>query len=300
VSDRYAALRAHRGQYPLRLMCAALEVSVSGFNAAERRRRAGAPPSARAAADEWLRVHVRAAHRRSKGRYGAPRVHQELRAEGVRTARKRVARLMRADGLAGRRARCRVRTTDSAHAEPVAPNLLGRRFGVADHPAPNAAWCGDLTYLPTREGWVFLSVLLDLGSRRVVGWATCDTLATAGPLAALRMALAARRPPPGLIHHTDRGSAYASREYRTVLAAHGMRQSMSRKGDCWDNAVAESFFSTLEHELVAGATFATRAGAHRAVAEFIAWYNAERKHSTLGYVSPAQYERPLADTRRAA
>ena len=301
MSDRYAAIRAHRGQFPVRLMCEALEVSVSGLNAARRR---AATPSPRAAADERVRVHVRAAHRKSRGRYGAPRVHRELRDAGVRVARKRVARLMREDGLAGRRARRRVRTTDSRHAEPVAPNLLERRFGVDAHPAPNAAWCGDLTYVPTREGWLFLSVLLDLSSRRVVGWATCDTLATDGPLAALGMALATRRPPPGLIAHSDRGCQYASREYRAALAAHGLVQSMSRKGDCWDNAVAESFFSTLEHELLAGVTFATRAEARRALAEFVAWYNRERRHSTLGYTSPmqyeAQYERPPADMRRAA
>ena len=192
------------------------------------------------------------------------------------------------------------RTTDSAHAEPVAPNLLGRRFGLDAHPAPNGAWVGDQTYLPTREGWLFLSVLLDLGSRRVVGRATSATLAMDGPLAALRLALAARRPAPGLVHHTDRGSAYASRAYRAVLAAHGAVQSMSRRGDCYDNAVAESFFSTLEHELAGGATFATRADAHRAVAEFIGWYNGERRHSTLGYVSPAEYERRLGRLARAA
>lgn len=179
-------------------------------------------------------MHVRAAFRKGRGCYGAPRVARELRDAGVRTARKRVARLMREDGLAGRARRRWVRTTDSAHAEPVAPNLPARRFGVAAHPRPNGAWVGDQTYLPTREGWLFLSVLLDLASRRVVGWAASATLAADGPLAALRMALAARRPAPGLVHHTDRDSAYASRAYRAVLAAHGVRQSMSRKGDCWD------------------------------------------------------------------
>ncbi len=213
-------------------MCDALGVSVSGFHGA--RRRAAAPPSARAVADERLRVHVRAAHRKSRGRYGAPRVHRELRDAGVRVATKRVARIMREDGLVARRARRRVGTTDSAHAEPVAPNLRDRHFAPADHPAPNVAWCGDLTYVPTREGWLFLSVLLDLHSRRVVGWATSDTLATDGPLAALRVALRARRPAPGLIQHTDRGSQDASRAYRAVLAAHGVRQSMSRRGDCYD------------------------------------------------------------------
>lgn len=298
MSDRYAAITAHQGQFPVRLMCDALGVSVSGYNAA--RRRAAGPPAGRATADERLRVEVRAAFRKGRGCYGAPRVARELRAAGVRTARKRVARLMREDGLVGRAPRRFVRTTDSAPAAPVAPNLLARRFGLDAHPAPNGAWVGDQTYLPTREGWLFLSVLLDLSSRRVVGWSTSVTLGSDGPLAALRMALATRRPAPGLVHHTDRGAAYASRAYRAVLAAHGLAQSMSRKGDCWDNAVAESFFSTVEHELLAGATFATRAEAHRAVADFVGWYNGERRHSTLGYVSPVQYERQLADKRRAA
>jgi transposase InsO family protein len=187
MSDKYAAIQAHRDQFPVRLMCEALSVSVGGFYDARRR-----APGLRAVADERLRVAVRAAHRKSKDRYGAPRLVRELREAGTRVGQRRVARLMRADGLVARRARRRVATTDSAHGEPVAPNLLARRFAPADHPAPNTAWCGDLTYLPTREGWLFLSVLLDLSSRRVVGWATHDTLATAGPLAALRMALRAR------------------------------------------------------------------------------------------------------------
>jgi transposase InsO family protein len=296
MSDKYAAIQAHRDRFPVRLMCDALGVSVGGFYDARRR-----APGTRTVADERLRIAVRAAHRKSKGRYGAPRLVRELREAGTRVGQRRVARLMREDGLVARRARRRVATTDSAHGEPVAPNLLARRFGVDAHPVPDAAWCGDLTYVPTREGWLFLSVLLDLSSRRIVGWATSATLATDGPLAALRMALRARRPAPGLLHHTDRGSQYASREYRAVLAAHGVRQSMSRRGDCFDNAVAEAFFATLEHELLADADFATRAEAHRAVAEFIeVWYNCERRHSALGYVSPARYERELAERRRAA
>jgi len=299
VSDKYAAIRAHRAQFPVRLMCDALGVSVSGYYAAVAR--VAAPPSARAVVDERLRVHVRAAHRKSRGRYGAPRVHEELKAQGIAVATKRVARLMREDGLVGRRRRKCVRTTDADHAQPVAPNLLGRHFALADHPAPGRAWCGDLTYVPTREGWLFLAVLLDLATRRVVGWATGATLATTLPLAALHQALRLRCPAPGLIHHTDRGSQFASQEYRAVLAAHGVRQSMSRKGDCWDNAVAESFFATLEHELLADADFHTRREAHTAVAAFIdTWYNAERRHSTLGYVSPVQYERQLAQSARAA
>jgi transposase InsO family protein len=299
VSDKYAAIQAHRGRFPVQLMCAALGVSASGFYDAQQRRRGA--PSARATADERLLVHVRAAHRKSHGRYGAPRVHEELKAEGVATSKKRVARLMRADGLAGRRRRKYVRTTDSAHAEPIAPNLLARRFSVDEHGGPDRVWTGDLTFVPTREGWLFLAVLLDHATRRVVGWATGVTLATALPLAALTHALRWRRPAPGLIHHTDRGSQYASGEYRAVLAAHGLVQSMSKKGDCWDNAVSESFFATLEHELLADADFHTRRDAQQAIAEFIdSWYNVERRHSTLGYVSPVQYEQQLRHMARAA
>lgn len=292
MSDKYAAIQAHRDEYPVQLMCDALGVSESGFYDAVARQ--SAPPSARAVADERYRVHVRAAHRKSHGRYGAPRVHAELKAQGERLAKKRVARLMREDALVGRRRAKRVCTTDSAHAEPVAPNLLARHFGLADHPAPDRVWVGDLTYIPTRDGWLFLAVLLDLATRRVVGWATGPTLATALPLAALRHAIQQRQPPPGLLQHTDRGSQYASQEYRAALAAQGMQQSMSRKGDCWDNAVSESFFATLEHELLAEADFHTRREAHLAVARFIeSWYNGERRHSTLGYVSPVQYEQQL-------
>jgi len=307
VSDKYAAIQAHRGQFPVRLMCTALDVSVGGYYEAVARQavaRQAAPPSARAVADERLRVHVRAAHRKSRGRSGAPRVQRELRAQGIPVATKRVARLMRENGLVGRRRRKVVCTTDSAHAGPIAPNLLERHFALADHPVPDRAWCGDLTdltYIPTREGWLFLAGLLDLATRRVVGWATGATLATTLPLAARRQARRLRRPPPGLIHHPDRGSQYASQEYRVVLAAHGFRQSMSRQGDCWDNAVSESFFATLEHELLADVDVHTRAEAPHAVAEFIeSWYNGERRHSTLGYVSPVQYGQQLRPVARAA
>jgi transposase InsO family protein len=289
MSDKYAAITAHQDHFPVRLMCRALGVSVGGYYASRQR-----PVSARTQADERLRVHVRAAHAKSRRRYGAPRVHEELKAGGIATSEKRVARLMREDGLVARGPRRFVVTTNSAHAEPVAPNLLARRFELAEHPTPDRAWVGDLTYIPTREGWLYLAVLLDLATRRVVGWATGATLDTALPLSALRRALAERRPAPGLIHHTDRGSQYASQAYRAVLAAHGVWPSMSRKGDCWDNAVAESFFSTLEHELLADADFHSRHEAQHAIFEFIeVWYNRERRHSTLGYVSPVQYERQL-------
>jgi transposase InsO family protein len=292
MSDKYAAITAHTARFPVRLMCRALGVSVGGYYMAQQR-----PPSARAAADERLRVAVRTAHATSRGRYGAPRVHAELKAAGLATSEKRVARLMREDGLVARRPRRFVVTTDSAHREPVAPNLLARRFDLAQHPTRDRAWVGDITYVPTREGWLYLAVLLDLASRRVVGWATGTSLATALPLAALRRAVAERRPAPGLISHSDRGRQYASAAYRAVLAAHGVVPSMSAKGDCWDNAVAESFFATLEHELLAKVDFHSRHEAQRALFEFIeVWYNRQRRHSTLGYVSPVQYERLLGQS----
>jgi transposase InsO family protein len=208
---------------------------------------------------------------------------------------------MREDRLVARARRRCIRTTDSDHAEPIAPNLLERRFDPADYPIVDRACIGDMTYVPTREGWLFLAVLLDLCSRRVVDWATGSTLAATLPLAALDRALRWRRPAPGLIHHTDRGSQYASHEYRAALATHGLVQSMSGKGDCWDNAVAESFFATLEHELLAVADFGSRREAHGAIVEFIeVWYNRERRHSTIDFISAVQYEARLAQTARAA
>ena len=244
---------------------------------------------------------MRAAFVRCHGRYGAPRVFLELRATGVTISKKRVARLMREDQLQARTPLAFVCMTDSAHAEPIAPNLLERRFALADHPEPNRAWVGDMTYIPTRSGWLSLAVLIDLATRGIVGWATSASLATALPLMALRHAIARRHPAPGLIQHTDRGSQYASGADRDALAASGMIQSMSRKGDCWDNAVAESFFATLEHELLAGTVFHSHREANAAIFDFIEhWYNAERRHSTLQYVSPQQYEQQLRQMARAA
>ena len=293
---RYACIARHRGEYPVRLMCRVLAVSPSGFYAAQRRR-----PSARAQRDQALRLQVRAVHKKSRRTYGAPRVHAELRTQGEPVARKRVARLMREDGLVGRRPRRRVRTTDSQHAQPVAPNVLQRRFKVDQVPGLDRVWVSDLTYVPTREGWLFLAVVLELASRRVVGWAMRETLDADLALAALRMALADRRPTPGLLHHSDRGSQYACGEYRTLLAAHGIVASMSKRGDCWDNAVAESFFATLEIELILEADWPTRAAARQAIFAYIeTWYNRERRHSSLGYRSPVEYERDVLARRHAA
>ncbi len=293
---KYACIARHRGEFPVRLMCRVLAVSRAGFYAAQRRRR-----SARAERDQALRLQVRVVHAQSRRRYGAPRVHAELHAQGERVAKKRVARLMREEGLVGRRPRRWVRTTDSAHAQPVAPNVLDRQFGVDQVPGLDRVWVSDLTYIPTREGWLFLAIVLELASRRVVGWAMRETLDAELALAALRMALADRRPAPGLLHHSDRGSQYAGAAYRALLTAHGLVASMSRKGDCWDNAVAESFFATLETELILEADWPTRDVARQAVFAYIeTWYNRERRHSSLGYRSPLAYERDVLAKRHAA
>jgi len=286
---RYACIARHEGEHDVRLMCAVLEVSPSGYYASRKR-----SPCARAIADERLLLNVRMAHEKSGGTYGAPRVQRELKGEGIHVGTKRVARVMRADGLRGRAPRRRrVATTDSTHTHPIAPNLLARRFDV-NGMALNQVWVSDITYVPTQQGWVYLATVLDLASRRVIGWAMRDTLDTELTISALEMAIAMRRPTPGLLHHSDRGSQYACADYRAVLEAHGMTASMSRKGNCWDNAVAESFFATLELELILNHRWATRDEARRAIFRYIeTWYNRERRHSTLDYVSPAAYEERL-------
>jgi len=281
----------HRGEFPVRLMCRVLEVSIAGFYAYLKR-----PPSWRAVIDELLMAHIRIAFAESGETYGAPRVLEALRDAGLPTSKKRVARLMRADGLVARpRKRKRVVTTNSDHSDPIAPNLLARHFDV-NGVAINRVWVGDLTYLPTREGPLYLATVLDLGSRRCVGWAMRDTMEAELVVSALRMARDARHPEPGLIFHSDRGSQYASDEFRQELAAYGMIASMSGKGDCYDNAVAESFFATLEFELLMKSDWRTREEARLAIFRYIeTWYNRRRRHSTLGYVSPAAYEEQLQE-----
>lgn len=295
---RFAFIRAHASQYPVRLLCGVLEVSKAGYYAWKKAQAAAEPKPGELA----LRVHIRAAFRRSEGTYGSPRVHEELRAEGVRVGRKRVEHLMREEGLRARPRRrvCPV-TTDSSHPYGIAPNLLERQFSVEGCAGVNRVWVSDITYLPTAEGWLYLAVVLDLKSRRVVGYALDSTLEARLAREALQRALWSRRPGAGLIHHSDRGVQYASAEYREVLERHGAQASMSRRGNCYDNAVAESFFSTLEWELIQRRTWATRAQAQRSVREWIErWYNTQRRHSALGYKSPAQFEAQLALTPRAA
>src|SRR5262245_36783834 len=234
-------------------------------------------------------MQIAAIHRASRHCYGSPRVHAELRAHGQCTSRKRVARLMRRAGLAARRRRAFRVTTQSRHTRSVAPNQLARQFTA---PAPDRIWVADITYFATVEGWLYLAVVLDLFSRRIVGWATSDRLGDSVTLEALGMGFARRRPSPGLLHHSDRGSQYASAEYRAILAGHGAERSMSRAGTCWDNAVAESFFATLKVELGQAAAWPTRARARQAVFDYIElFYNTQRRHSTLGHLSPVAFER---------
>lgn len=290
----FKLVEAEKASYPVTVLCDVLELSRSGFYAWLRR-----GPSERAKEDERLAVEIAAVHARSRRRYGSPRVHHGLRRKGIRVGRKRVERLMRANGLVARRKRGFRKTTDSAHAHPIAPNLVARAFEPAK---PNAVWAGDVTYIQTATGWAYLAVLLDLFSRRVVGWAVSTHNDTALALTALRRAVRCRRVlPTGLVHHTDRGSPYASDDYRRALKSFGMRASMSRKGDCWDNAVAESFFATLRAELVDDARYSTPDDAEASIGEYIEkFYNAERLHSHLGYVSPIEFELKCAMSRSAA
>ena len=292
---KYACIARHRGEFPVRLMCRVLAVSRAGFYAAQRR-----PLSERARTDQRLRLEIRAIHQATRQRYGAPKIHAELRAQRIHCGHNRVARLMRTDGLRSKRTpRFRV-TTQSDHRHPIAANQLARRFAPSAYGERDQAWAADITYLPTREGWLYLAVVLDLASRRVIGWSASAELTDALTLEALRRALALRRPAPGALHHSDRGRQYASRAYQQLLVESALTCSMSRRGNCWDNAVVESFFATLETELVADAHWPTRAAAHRDLETFInLWYNHQRRHASLGFRSPVQYERDLARLRTA-
>jgi putative transposase len=235
---------------------------------------------------------IRACHVRSRGTYGSPRIHQDLKALGHRVSRKRVARLMRREGVSARPPKRYRATTDSKHPLPVAPNVVARKF-QAD--GPNRVWVTDITYVWTWEGWLFLAAIVDIFSRRVVGWAVADHLRTELPLEALGMALGMRQPDEGLVHHSDRGCQYASEAYRAELTARGIVCSMSRLGNCWDNAVAESFFATLKAELIYRRPWPTKSEARTAIHEYIgAFYNSNRRHSSLGYLSPMDYERQHA------
>jgi putative transposase len=281
---RFRFIQAEKAHYPLTVLCRVLAVSRSGYYKFARRR-----PSSREMADRELTREIREIHEKSRRRYGSPRVHWELREERQRRiGRKRVARLMRAAGLRGRRRRKFCRTTDSDHGLPVAANLLNREFTTSQ---PNQVWVGDVTALWTLDGWLFLAVLLDLFSRRVVGYALSRRNDTQLALAALMSALRHRTGLAGLVHHTDQGSPYASGDYRAVLRKHGIICSMSRRGDCWDNAVAEAFFSTLKSDLEFEVLLQTATATATCLSGYIDdFYNPERRHSTLDYLSPIRYE----------
>jgi putative transposase len=277
-------IQDHRGVWPVRVMCGALSVSPSGYYAWRRR-----PESPRKAANRGLLGDIQRVHDRHRGRYGAPRIHAALRAEGQAVSRGRIERVMCHHGIRARAPRrYRVCTTDSNHSLPVAPNLLAQIF-LANR--PDQVWLADITYIPTGEGWLYLAAILDLFTRKVVGWAMRDHMRAELTIAALTMAIQRRRPGPGLIHHSDRGSQYAAGAYRDTLRAATIIPSMSRKGNCWDNAPMESFFGTLKTELVHQREYPDRDAARRDLFAYIeGYYNRQRIHSAIGYITPEQAE----------
>jgi putative transposase len=285
---RFVFIRAHERIFHVTTMCRVLEVSRAGFY-----KWRAQPLSQRVKADGVLAARIRALHTGRRRAYGSPRVHRELRDQGVRCGEKRVARVMRLAGIRAVPPKPYRVTTRSSDRQPVAPNHLARRFNVSTQDGPNAAWVADITYIPTQEGWLYLAVILDLASRRIVGWSVRSRLDQELALGALRMALQHRGARGGL-HHSDRGVQYASAAYRHLLTDAHFTQSMSRVGDCWDNAVVESFFATLTKELLAHTVFESRAIATRELFAFMEiWYNRQRRHSSLGYRSPAQFEEEL-------
>ena len=275
---------SNREHWPVRLLCETLEVSTAGYYAWRQR-----PISARQQRRDALVVDIRTIHAEVQARYGSPRIHAELAARGQDCCVNTVAKLMRDEGIAAKTARkFRCTTTDSHHDLPVADNVLDRQFNPS---GANETWLADITYIPTREGWLYLAAVEDLYSRRVVGWSMAEHMESRLVVDALAMAVQRRLPEEGLLAHSDRGSQYASEHYQLLLAKHGIDCSMSRRGDCWDNAPMESFFASLKKELVHDADFATQAEARAALVEYIeVFYNNQRRHSSLGYVSPAEYE----------
>jgi putative transposase len=284
---KFAFIHAEKALFPIAPMCRLLGVTRQGYYAY-----AGRPPPEQRPAEVMLQANVSRIHKQSRGTYGSPRVLAALRASGFPASKRRVERTMRALGLHARPRR-RFRTTTKANpAHPTAPNLLNRQFAAG---RPNQRWVTDITYIWTDEGWCYLAAILDLFSRRVVGWALDTTLTTSLPLRALDEAIRRRGPTPGLQHHSDRGCQYTSQDYRATLNTLGIEVSMSRKGNCWDNAVAESFFATLKTELIYGRSWSSRVELRAAVFDYIEiFYNRQRLHSTLDYKTPDQLEKEFA------
>ena len=293
MTARYEFIEEEKASFSVSSMCRALEVSASGYYDWRSRE-----PSERQRRRDDLAIKVRAVHHRSKDTYGSPRVRAQLVRMGETVSEKTVAGIMQQEGLRARRRKRYKATTDSRATRRIAPNLLERNF-VAN--APNQVWVTDVTAIWTLTGWVYLAAILDLFARRVVGWAMSENNDTVLALAAIERAVESRQPPPGIMHHSDRGSPYGSDDYINALDAIGAVRSMSRKGDCWDNAVAESFFATLEHECIQGRTPATFLDAHHLVGGYIdEFYNPERLHSTIGLVSPVEFELRSALLQEAA
>ena len=285
---RFTFIQSHARIFHIATMCRVLEVSRAGYYAWRAR-----PLCDRVKDDRVLTAKIREIQKQVKASYGSPRTHQELKALGFKCGRHRVARVMREAGIRAKSARKFRVTTQSEHAYVAAPNVLDRQFSLEQHPQPDRTWAADITYIPTLEGWLYLAVILDLATRRVVGWSLSTRLNQELTLAALRMALLHRGAKGGL-HHSDRGVQYASFTYQRMLKEAGFAASMSRVGDCWDNAVVESFFATLTKELLVDGVFETRAQASGKLFEFIEiWYNRRRRHSSLGYRSPAKFESDL-------
>jgi len=279
---KYAWVEKQRGHYPLDAMCDALSISASGFFSWRR----GGKASKRLT-DTQLLTLIKALHAEIKGVYGWPRIWQELKARGIPAGKERIRKLMQAHGIRGRHKRRYKATTDSKHAFPVAPNLLNRQFCPE---RPDQAWVTDITYVPAQEGWLYLAAVMDLHTRMIVGWSMNGRMTRDLVINALRMAWFRRKPKAGLLHHSDRGSQYASHDYQAVLKEYGMTASMSRKGNCRDNAAMESFFNSLKNERVHHQRYGTREEAKRDIFDYIeGFYNRRRRHSTLGYVSPAEY-----------
>lgn len=281
--QRFGFIQEHRRTWPVTAMCRVLGVSPSGFYAWRTR-----PPNQWTQRRGLLRQQIMGIFEESRGTYGSPRVHAELVARGIPCCQKTVAKIMQRDGLQAAIRRKFQLTTDSNHTLPVAENLLDRKFEPSQ---PNQAWVNDIMAIPTTDGWLYLVAVLDLFSRRAVGWSLGNKRTSELVTTALMMALTARRPEPGLLHHSDRGSQYACHDFQNLLKSHGIVCSMSRKGNCWDNAVMESFFGTLSQELLQHHRFTTHDDAEQTIVEYISnFYNQRRRHSTLDYLTPAEYE----------